>query len=150
MPTIINLPKQRVTKLTDSSLSAGFTHKITVLYSDLNTTSATAGFYVTLLPTPANWMLVRACLWGITAFTPAILTGAPPALTTDTSADANIITQFTAAALDPMATGTVTANSGITAATLYLYLTANGTNINTLTAGEIWIFLSLLDVKLAC
>jgi hypothetical protein len=147
--TIINLPSSRITRLSNPSTAAGFTHKITVLYADLNKTSATAGFYVQLLPTPVNWMLVRACLWGIAAFAPALLTGDTPALTTDTSAAANIITQFTSASLDPMATGTVTANSGTTATPLYLYLCANGSNINTLTAGEIWIFLSLLDVKLA-
>lgn len=159
MATIVSLPRQRIIRLTDPKRCGGFTHKVTVLASDLAGTSSTGALYVQLLPTPTQWLLGNAVIWGRTGFTPNIFTGGSaklPALTTDTTSLTNTIGRFqtvndglgTASFIFPTPANTTLSNFGTSSQYLFLLLTSGGSNFTTLTGGELWVLLNLIDINL--
>lgn len=146
MATVITIPRPRAFPLANALRSCGYTHKFQVLYSDINQQSETGVVAVQLPQTPVNSTILSAGLWGRVDFSATL---SAPSLCTDT-AGMDPIFDFNTPAVGTLSTGAAQQEVlGLSSATIYLVLDLGGTNFNTLTSGEIWLFLSLINIDLA-
>lgn len=145
------LSKTKVVPLLEQETArTGFTHKFVIDYTDTNTgTGSTDTETVTLGTTPAKWVCTHALVNVTTAF------AGTTAFTMSVGFGSNVLAAFadttvkTAGILTVAGTGVVTASTstGTSAVAIKAVFTnATGGSPSALTAGQVVVYLRLLDV----
>lgn len=151
----ISLAQNRLIRLRNPLTNGGFTHKIIVLFGDINQQSVTSNLTINLPLPQRNCVITRAGLYTRQLFLP--ITGLPggtqnPALSGPSVVGTGVfmkmpslafITQYIDFA--PTTGGTFPdLNAGGAALTLY----TGTSNFNAITAGELWLLMTLVDINL--
>lgn len=152
--TALTILKARVSVSENPERLQGYTHKFNVKFSDIACgTGSSDTVTLTLGTTPANWVVTRAIANVVTAFAGTTSFVMIVGTTTGTSAFLASTVVSTAGLIQPTTgantTGTIASSTGSAATTMQAVFTnATGGSPSALTAGELNIYLNILDLNL--
>jgi len=149
--TALTINKARVSISTNPERTLGYSHRFNVKFSDIacGTTNADT-VTISLGTTPTRWAVTRACAHVTTAFAGASANLLIVGSTTGTSAFIASVTTLTAGLLQP-STGmntTATIASSVGSAAVVLQARFTGGIPANLSAGEVNIYLNLIDLDM--
>ena len=147
------IAKSRVSVSMNPERTLGFSHKFNIKYSDVSCgTTSTDTNTVTLGTTPTNWMVTRAAAYVVTAFAGTTSYVMIVGTTSGTSAFlASTAVQTANTLIQPTTgvntTGTIASSTASSAKTMQaVFTSAVGGSPSALTAGELNIYLNIIDL----
>jgi hypothetical protein len=150
--TPITISKLRVSQSENPERLLGYTHKFNVKYSDIACGTGNADTVtLTLGTTPTNWLVSRAIVNVVTAFAGTTSFVMIVGTTTGTSAFIASVAVQTAGLKQPSTgantTATIASSTG-SSAVVYkaIFTNATGGSPSALTAGELNIYLNIIDL----